>query len=163
MRADGVYLVYIRVTHNRKSEYLKTDMYVHSGKIKKGEIKDQSVLVRCNIIIDGYYQKLNREDTRSWTAKERVDFLLTENVKITFYPFYEKYIGKMINNGQKRNSQSYQTALNSFKKHFCENVMFQDITSKAVMGWIDTLIDTARAKLLYPVNIKAMFEAGATE
>lgn len=42
-RADGTYLVYIRVTHNRKIEYIKTDMYVHGGNLENGEITDKMV------------------------------------------------------------------------------------------------------------------------
>ncbi len=133
-RADGMYLVYMRLTHNRKSEYIKTDMYVSSAHIRKGQITHPQVLAKCAIDIQYYLDRLNRENIKEWTAKEVVDFLLYENEKIPFYPFCEKYIEKMINNGQKRNAQSYQTALNSFKKHFGNSIMFQDIASKAVMA-----------------------------
>lgn len=36
-RTDNTYLVYIRCTHNRKIEYIKTDMYVSEKKIKKAK------------------------------------------------------------------------------------------------------------------------------
>lgn len=126
VRSDGVGLVYIRCTHNRMVAYIKTDMYLHKTKIKNKEIIDQSVLTRCLIQIDNYYQKLNRENILSWTAKEVTDFLKSENTKIPFYPFCEKYIDKLINNGQIRNAQSYRIALNSFQKHFTDrNITFQ--------------------------------------
>ena len=40
-RSDGFYPVYIRVTHNRKSSYIKTDKMVDKkGLTRTGEVKD---------------------------------------------------------------------------------------------------------------------------
>jgi len=41
LRTDGYYLIYIRCTHNRKAEYIKTDKYIHHKKVENGEIKDK--------------------------------------------------------------------------------------------------------------------------
>lgn len=56
-RTDSTYLVYIRCTHNRKIEYIKTDWYIHENKAKKGEITDQDILGRCAIKIKGFRDK----------------------------------------------------------------------------------------------------------
>ncbi|PXV61121.1 integrase-like protein [Dysgonomonas alginatilytica] len=114
-RADGLFLVYIRVIHNRKTDYIKTDRYVHQGNIRKGEIADQLVLNQCAYKIKTYYDKLNKEDIEDWTAKQIVEFLTKGNEKIPFYPFCEQFIAKMINNNRERTTKNYTTALNSFR------------------------------------------------
>jgi len=66
-------------THNRQFEYIKTDWYIHENKVKKGEIKENTVLAQCAIKIKGYIDKLNTADNISdWTAKEVVNFLSAE-------------------------------------------------------------------------------------
>ena len=51
-RSDGFYPVYIRVTHNRKSSYIKTDKMVDKkGLTRTGEVKDPFVLSFCSDII----------------------------------------------------------------------------------------------------------------
>lgn len=162
-RADGMYLVYIRVTNNRKTDYIKTDMYLHQGNIKKGEIADQSILNQCAYKIKGYYDKLNKEDIEDWTAKEIIEFLSRGNEKILFYPYCKQFIAKMINNKRERTAKNYTTALNSFRAYFGEGIYFQDIKSLKVKQWIETLKCTARAKEMYPTLIKAMFSAGVEE
>lgn len=162
-RADGMYLVYIRVTNNRKTDYIKTDMYLHQGNLKKGEIADQLILNQCAYKIKGYYDKLNKENIEDWTAKQIIEFLNKDNEKIPFYPYCEGFIAKMINNNRERTAKNYTTALNSFRAFFGENIHFQDIKSVKVKQWIDTLKNTARAKEMYPTLIKAMFSAGVEE
>ena len=47
-RKDGFYQVYIRVTHLKKSMYIKTDKFVNSkGLDATGNIKDTFVLKYC--------------------------------------------------------------------------------------------------------------------
>ena len=54
-RSDGFYPVYIRVTHNRKSSYIKTDKRVDKkGLTRTGEVKDPFVLSFCSDIIKTY-------------------------------------------------------------------------------------------------------------
>ncbi len=162
-RADGIYIVYIRVIHNRKTEYIKTNRYVHQGHLRKGEIVDQTVLNQCAYTIKCYYDKLNKIDIEGWTAKQIVEYLTKNNEKIPFYPYCEEFIAKMINNNRERTAKNYTTALNSFRSFFGEDIYFQNIKSIKVKQWIDTLRGTARAKEMYPTLIKAMFSAGVEE
>lgn len=52
-RVDGFFPVYIRITHNRKSRYIKTDKIVDLKNIDKRnhEVKDPYVLEACSIKI----------------------------------------------------------------------------------------------------------------
>ena len=162
-RADGRYLVYIRCTHNRKVEYIKTDMYISEKEIKKGEISDFDVIGKCALRIKDFNLKLNREDIKNWTVSEVVAFITTDNSTISFSDFCQQFINKMLNEGRETTAHNYIYAKKSFEKHFGRNINFQDITSKVLLDWIKTLTDTARAKENYPKAIKAMFDAGCLE
>ncbi len=74
-RADGTYLVYIRVTHNRQVGYIKTEMYVHEGKFRDGEIQDQMIKNRCGATMAGYLKKLSYENISNWSVEEVIGFL----------------------------------------------------------------------------------------
>lgn len=163
-RTDGLYLVYIRVTHNRKNAYIKTDWYVRSSKVKEGVITDQTVLGQCAIKIKGYLDKLNNaEDVNSWSVKEVVDFLKTEYSKIPFIPYCQKFIDKMVNEGREKSASNYKCAKKSFETFFGKDITFQGITSYGLTEWIKSLKKTARAKETYPKAIKAIFDAGCLE
>ena len=61
-KADGTYNVKIRVTHNRKSKYIKTPHYVGGTDIytRKGElkIKNQAVLDAMEEVVVSYKKKI---------------------------------------------------------------------------------------------------------
>ena len=76
MRNDGFFPVYIRVTHNRTTQYIKTDKMVTKRELSKGkDITDPVVLQFCTSLILGYMEKLNRVDIRDWTCRMIVDYL----------------------------------------------------------------------------------------
>lgn len=162
-RKDGLYVVYIRCTHNRSVQYIKTDMYVTDKNVVKGQIKDQIVLGKCAIMIAEYLKKLNFENTTNWTVKEVIDFIMADNTQIPFVPYCKEYISNLRNKGKKRTADSYEDALRSFIKYFGEDIAFQDLTSVKINKWIETMMNTARAKQKYPTNIKAMFSSGELE
>ena len=75
-RKDGFFPVYIRVTHRRTTQYIKTDKMVTRKELtKSGEIKDPFVLQFCTQRILEYNEKLNKADIGNWTAKEVAEFL----------------------------------------------------------------------------------------
>lgn len=87
-RRDGFFPVYIRVTHNRTTQYIKTDKMVTRKELTKSkEIKDPFVLQYCTQRILGYNTMLNETDTSNWTSKEIVEFLQNNNHDICFILF----------------------------------------------------------------------------
>lgn len=162
-RSDNTYLVYIRCTHNRKIEYIKTDMYISEKKIKKGTINDNDVVGKCAIKIKEWNDKLNREDIDNWSVKEIIDFLTQGRDGISFSNYCQKFIEKMINEGREKSASNYQCAVKSFDLKYGKMVTFQSITSNMIQDWINSLSNTARAKSAYPKAIKAIFEAGCLE
>jgi integrase len=156
--------VYIRISHNSKTDYIKTSMSLHKSGIKKGEIVDHTILANCYIKIKSYINKLNDLNTESWTVKEVKEFITSEtSSNISFSDFARKYIDKMIVSGRKKPASNYTCALNSLEKHYGKSIFFSDVTSKELRAWIDTLSETKRAKNLYPVIIKKLFDEGCLE
>lgn len=162
-RTDGTYLVYIRCTHNRKIEYIKTSYYIFSSQLKKNEIIDYDIIGKCAVNIKEWNDRLNREDIDNWNVKEVVDFITQGKEDISFSNYCIQFINKMINEGRGKSASNYQCAVKSFELKFGQTVAFQGITSKMIQEWIGTLSGTARAKSAYPKAIKAIFEAGCLE
>lgn len=162
-RTDGTYLVYIRCTHNRKIDYIKTSHYIFSSQLKKNEIIDYDIIGKCAIKIKEWNERLNREDIDNWNVKEVVDFITQGKEDISFSNYCIQFIDNMINEGRGKSASNYQCAVKSFELKFGQTVAFQNLTSKMIMDWISTLSNTARAKSSYPKAIKAIFEAGCLE
>lgn len=57
-RTDGLYSVYIRIVHNRKPGYIKTDKIVDANHVSNGEITDPVVNEFCAMIIRQYSDRL---------------------------------------------------------------------------------------------------------
>ena len=59
-RADGFFPVYIRVTHDRRTAFIKTNKLVDRKSVNKNnEIRDNAVLKYCTELIGYYTQRLN--------------------------------------------------------------------------------------------------------
>lgn len=72
-----MYVVYIRVTHNRQVKYIRTSWMVDDKGLSrdKQDVIDPFVSEQTSKVIAGYYHMLNRLDTQNWTAKEIVEFI----------------------------------------------------------------------------------------
>jgi integrase len=138
-------------------------MSIHKSGIKKGEIADHTILANCWIRIKQYMEKLNNLNIDSWTVKEVKQFLTADTNDISFSDFARKYIDKMKVAGRRKPANNYTTALNSIEKHYGKSISFSDITSKELRNWIENLFETKRAKNMYPVIIKKLFDEGCLE
>ncbi|MDR0732836.1 MAG: site-specific integrase [Dysgonamonadaceae bacterium] len=155
--------VYIRISHNSKTDYIKTSMSIHKSGIRKGEIVDHSILANCYIKIKSYMQRLNDLNIETWTVKDIKQLLTADTSNISFSDFARKYIDKMHVAGRRKPANNYTTALNSLEKYHGRNIYFSDITSKELRKWIESLSGTKRAKNMYPNLIKKLFEEGCME
>ena len=164
-RSDGFYPVYIRVTHHRKSLYIKTDKMLTKRELTSGgEITDPFVLQFCTQKILEYQERLNRHDISQWTGAQIVEFLTTPDEVVSFSEYARKHINRLIDNGQERSAKNYKRALQHMERYFgTTNVKFSDLTSVNVNKWIATLSATARAKEMYPVCIRQIFRAAIDE
>ena len=164
-RQDGFYPVYVRVTHERKIGYIKTDKVVSRKDVSKNkEIRDNYVLNFCTQLILEYTAKINTQNIKEWNIKRLIDFLTKEDDDICFSDYARKHIAKMFSNGQERNSRNYELAVNHLERFLgTTQVMFSQLTSTAVNLWIKSLETTHRAKEMYPVCVCQIFKAAIME
>jgi site-specific recombinase XerD len=169
-RSDGFYPVYIRVFHNNSIQYIKTDSLVgnkglktvYDAKGKKSmEISDKRVLKICLDKIQSYVNIINNlnHGIKDLECKEFLKILEGGEGELSFTKFMNEYILSMKNDGRD-SAKIYNTALNDIKKYFGrENILFNELTSINVQGWIDTMKGYKRKNSLYPVCVKAVFNA----
>ena len=159
-RKDGFYQVYIRVTHLKKSMYIKTDKFVNSkGLDATGNIKDTFVLKYCINKISDFVERLNKMDITNWTVHDIVSYLDTADEDICFSEYARKYKFEMARRGQKRNARNYELAYQHLERYAGTNkLMFSRFTTNFIDGWIKSLSETARAKEMYPICIRQIFK-----
>lgn len=160
-RADGLYPVYIRVTHNRKSRFINTGKvtskkYINS---KTKEIKDPFVMQVCSAKISKFAELLNKTDIRKWDIEMVVNYLQKTTDDVCFSDFAREYHDEMYNDGHARNARNYELAYQHLERFAGTNkIMFSQLTSSFIANWIDSLKKTARAKEMYPVCIRQIFK-----
>lgn len=164
-RKDGFYPVYIRVTHNRKSAYIKTEKLIDSkGLSSAGDVKDTFVLKYCIDKITEYIDRLNKVDTERWTVNDVVDFIQQVDEDICFSDYARKYKFEMAKNGQERNARNYELAYQHLERYAgTDQLMFSRFTTLFIDGWIKTLLSSARAKEMYPICVRQIFKAAILE
>ena len=165
MRNDGFFPVYIRVTHNRTTQYIKTDKMVTKRELSRSkDITDPVVMQFCTALILDYNAKLNKTDTRNWTARMVVDYLQKGEEDLCFSDYARRHIDRLIDNGQARNAKNYELALQHMERYFgTTKVKFSMLTSTNVAKWIKSLEQTNRAKEMYPVCMRQVFRAAIEE
>lgn len=143
----GMYIVYIRVVHNRQSSFIRTSWMVNDKGIKGKDVIDPFVIQQTSNLISRYYQILNQIDCSSWTASEVVSYLTTSTEDLSFSDYARNHIKKLISRGQERTSRNYKWALNHLER-FAEtdNIMFSRMTSAFLNRWIESLSETNRSE-----------------
>lgn len=164
-RTDGLFSVYIRIVHNRKPGYIKTDKIV-SGKYvtKTGDITDPVVNEYCSHIIRAYTDRLNRTDVTTWSVQEVVEHLTKIDEEVCFSDYAKKHIRQMCTKGHERTAKNYKLAVAHLERFMGSNkLMFAHLTSAALKHWIQSLSQTSRAKEMYPVCVRQIFKAAIVE
>lgn len=158
-RKDGLWPVYVRLTHNREVQYIRTDLLVNDGGLSKNhEIRDVYVLRKCLAMIDDYAGKINRRDVSNWDAMQIKNFLQGQSKESTFSDFADSYISKMEEAGSVNNAKIYRSAMKSLTRYLhSDRIGFGDLTRESITGWIAFLGDKKRAKTLYPVCVRMIF------
>lgn len=164
-RTDGFFPVYIRVTHNRKIAYIKTDKLVNKdGMNGKGEVKDPYVVQYGMRKIVEWVDALNRQPTEHWTVQELVKYLKDGGGNVSFSDYARQHIDRLFDNGQHRTSRNYKWATECLERFAGTNqVMFSMLTSAFLARWIKSLEHTNRAKEMYPVCVRQIFRAAIKE
>lgn len=164
-RSDNLYPIYIRITHNRRAGYIKTEKLADKTAIRKGEIKDPAIISYCTNIIKNYCDRLNAVDISNWNINDIISYLQKADEDISFSEYARKHIYKMASEWKmERNAKNYKWACQSLEKFAeTENIMFSKMTTKFIQDWINYLSTTHRAKEMYPICIRMIYEAALDE
>lgn len=168
-RPDGYYPVYIKLAHRGETQYIKTTFVipdkglkkVYSGNGKaKTEIGDKFVMKECLILIDKYVSRCNGISIENMDSKQLLDVITSEAKDLSFSDFATSYMNDMRNSGRDRSADNYKLAYNNLSSFIKkEDVMFRDMTSKILLEWIQSMIDSPRKRNLYPTCVKTMITA----
>lgn len=167
-RNDGFYPVYIRVSHGAGGvSYIKTPFLVSERGLKKIysktgkekiEVSDVRVVRECMNEIAGYVRKLNEVDSSKMTIQQVVQYLTSGETELSFSKFAEEYITEMRNNDRSHSSANYAMAIKRLHEYTGkDNILFKDLTTQVLNGWIESMIDSPRKRNLYPTCIKTLF------
>lgn len=165
-RKDGFWPVYIRVIHQQKVGYIKTDKLVNDQGLGRGnEVTDPFVVKFCSDRIVRYVDMLNKAgNTEMWTLAQVIGLLEHGDEDICFSDYARAHADRMAMDGQMRNARNYVLALQHMERYAgTTKVMFSHLTSTFVDGWIRSMEKTHRAKEMYPVCMRQVFKAAVRE
>mgnify|MGYP004650638703 FL=1 len=99
-----MYIVYIRVVHNRQSSFIRTQWMVNDVGVnsKNKEVTAPFVIQQASVLMSQYYHMLNQIDCSSWTATEVASYLTKVNEEISFSDYVRKHVDHLIATGHER-------------------------------------------------------------
>lgn len=165
-RKDGFYTVYIRMTHNRRVCFIKTDKLVGSKGIVPNtkEVKDSFVLSGLMSNINKWIDKLNRVDSSGWSLEDVKKFVLFDEDGVCFSDFAREYINKLYDVLEPGSVKTYHFTLQNFERFVgSEKIMFHQITTRLLEEWIKSLSSQKAVKFSYPIYLKKLFNEGLKE
>lgn len=159
-RIDGTWNVLVRITHNRKSVYIRTSLFVSKSDLTSSfKIKNARIIDKCREIENDLRLKLsalNLEMTEL-DITQIVNYLekTKTNNSIDFIAFCRKWAERHTN---LKGLKNYISAINSFISMFGrERIFCDEITSKTLKQFEQYLIDKKRAQSMYPSAILKLF------
>ena len=160
-REDRTWNVTIRFTHNRRTRYLSTTMYVTKKDLTASfRIKNQRILDRCDELIREYRKKIdvlfleiNDMDIDSIVEVMKSD--RGNRNEIDFVEFSHRWFDR---HGELKGLKNYRSALNSFCTFMGRQVICcSEITVKTMKEYERFLSGKERAKSLYTSKIARLF------
>lgn len=164
-RKDGFWPVYIRVTHERKVGYIKTDKLTVSDNVgRNGEVEDPVIVQYCSRLMVRYVERLNLVDAVSWKIGEVIAYITCEDKELSFSDYAHRHNARMVDEGHENTARNYVLACNHLERFAgTDNVLFSQMTASFVQRWIDSLSDTRRAKQMYPICVRQIFHEACKE
>ena len=142
-KADGTYCVKIRLTHNRKSLYIPTSLYIIEQQLTKSKkIKDHNIILATNKLIDEMRNIIVGIDDLDYMDCERLRKIITDRMsqgktfRLDFYEYAQEKMKKM----SRRNAIVHTTALNNLKE-YCPRLDVNDMTYKFIVDFRQYLED----------------------
>ena len=156
--------VYIRISHNSKTDYIKTNFQVSSAQVKNMDLIHYPIISKISVIITDYIEKLNRVRSEFMNVGEVKKYLLLEDDAISFSEFANSIIREYSKKGKDGSASNYRNALNSLQRCLGkDNLSFTDVSTKSIALWLKSLENTSNSKNKYPILIKKIFNDGLIE
>lgn len=163
IKEDGSYMVYIRLTHERKTRYIPTSEFVTKKDITpSGKIKNMRVVDKMEELLLAYRKKLSglNLEVNEVDIDAIVDYLKRKDNSERSLSF-SAYAERWIMESRVKGAKNYQTALNALRRYFGRGViLFSEVTVNSLRGFCASLEDKERAASLYCNAIVKIFNDG---
>ena len=162
-RNDATLGIKIRVTHNRKSKYINTDLVVTKDDITKSfKLKNHFFIDETEKMIRKFRDVCNKNvyDLKDMEVGKVVDLITkterTEPFSMDIIEYGMKHVDNLLNKGKKKTAGIYKSSLNNLVKFVGrKQIDINEITAKFLKDWINW-IDSDRTKSRYPTYIKKL-------
>lgn len=140
-KEDGTNFYRIRITHNRKSRYLKSNVVVYKSDLnKKGEVKTQSVLDSLEDFMRKIRPIVNDIDAADLLSMDIDDVVMTIEKKLkkdeVFRLDFIEYGRKVAMSKKKGGARDgYLSAMNALERHFERHPDISEITVRALRNF----------------------------
>ena len=157
-RKDGTYAVSIRVTHNRRSRYIPTNIYVNDSQITRtGKIKDRYIQDIIDKKLKEYREKSYAFSigSENLSVDEFINILNRADSNVDFFSFAYREIAVIKRNG--RDVGGYISAIRDLQKFIgSETLPFDRMKKSLMQEYYDNLLTrvSTYTASLYFANIK---------
>lgn len=150
-RQDNTWNVVYRLTHNRKSRYIKTHHYVPKSELTKtNEIKPDFIIDYLAADIKKYRKAISAiEDIDLLSVDEVKERITSENADVELLSFFKDHIDKVRAEGRESTAVPFTTVLNYLTDYAGQNLYASKLTSKFLTGYEEYL---RRPKDLVRIN-----------
>jgi integrase len=140
-KQDNSWNVVYRLTHNRKSRYIKTHHYVTKNDLTKShEIKPDYLIDHLATEIKKYRAAISAiEGIKLLSVDEVKDIITNDTADVELLAFFEKYINKLKSEGRNTTAGPYLTVLNYLKDYNNGSLYASKLTSKFLSNYEDYL------------------------
>lgn len=140
-RKDGSWIVVFRLSHKRKSVYIKTSHSITKSLLNKdNSIKQKFIIDYLSDDVKDLQDKISRLGLKaeSYTAQQLKDIITADQNEINFLKYAEQFMEEISLKLKKSTVGTYRSALNHLKDYVGGDVLLtRDITSKFVKGFIE--------------------------
>lgn len=161
-RQDGTFPVSIRVTHERKTSYVATGVYVTKQQLTKNyEVKDPDVMLYISEKMKKYRQMLLDSNLDGVDAKGIAKYLSMEKSEASDIDFFE--YGRRVADGKGQSKRNYQIMLRSLSNFLGKDKLpFSRISYKLLSDY-ESHLGEGRAASLYLSMMRHIYRQAMVE
>lgn len=154
-KSDGTWNVVFRLTHDRKSRYIKTSHFIDESQIVgEDEIEIDFVIDHLAKPIKAYRKKIDEIENIGLLSVDDVLEILTRDKRdIDFLCFIKYHIDKLKEEGRNSTTKPFTTVFNSLSDYVGHPLYCSKITSKFLKGYAEFLRKPRLIKRNQGVNI----------